>query len=245
MEPTPSPSFSVESRQGAASRGLSVPSWSVIIAVIVGGTLFHAWLHHWVHGLFNATQLALAFFLVINLLVNFWEIGLLVCNQQIRDEYEATKESYKGRELERFGEVFQRRIPLGRLLSFRQWTGIWSAYALFDPGYASRSSFGYNIDVGNGWSTPIFATLFAFGMTFELMPARILGILGVIMFWQMFYGTVVYFFQFFHAGRHKGHSPATIALFVGNSNGLWFIFPLWGLYTSIWMILNDSYEIFL
>mgnify|MGYP001825400385 CR=1 FL=1 len=244
MEPTVSQSVREETREDEIARGLSVPAWSAIIAFIVGGSLFHVWLHHRVHGVFNATQIALAFFLVVNLLVNYWELGLFFCTDQIRDEYEASKESYRGREFQRFGEIFQKRIPVSQLLSFRQWTGIWSGYALFDPGYASRSSFGYNADVGNGWSTPILATLFAFGMTFELMPARILGILGVIMFWQMFYGTVVYFFQFFHAGRHKGHSPAAVALFVGNSNSLWFIFPLLGLYTSVWMILNDSYTIF-
>jgi hypothetical protein len=222
-----------------------VPAWSFVVAVIVGGTAFHVWLHHSVRATYNVHQIGLIFFLMINLLVNFWEIGLLVCSDQIRDEYEATKDSYRGREMERVGEIFAKRIPLLKLLSFKEWTGIWSAYALFDPGYAQRHSFGFSIDVGNGFSTPIFATLFAFGMTFELMPARYLGIIGVVMFWQMFYGTVVYFCQFFYAGRHKAHSAKMLALFVGNSNGLWFIFPLWGMALSIWMILNDSYSVFL
>jgi hypothetical protein len=227
------------------ARGLTVPAWSAIVAFIVGGTVFHIWLHHSVHGTYNVNQIALIFFLIINLMVNFWEIGLLTCSDQIHDEYEATKDAYRGRETDRFGEMFRKRIPVLELLSFRQWTEVWSSYALFDPGYASRSSFGLNIDVANGWSTPIFATLFAYGMTFAFMPARVLGIIGVIMFWQMFYGTVVYFFQFFFAGRHKGHSPKTIALFIGTSNSLWFIFPLWGLAISIWLILNNSYSLFL
>ena len=130
------------------------------------------------------------------------------------------------------------------LFSSRRWTGIWSGYALFDPGYASRSSFGFNIDVGNGFSTIVPAMLFAFGMTFEIMPARWLGMLGIAMFWQMFYGTVVYFFQFFHAGRHKGHSVGTILVFVGNSNGMWFIFPLWGIWLSVQMVLENNYSMF-
>jgi hypothetical protein len=145
----------------------------------------------------------------------------------------------------RVAEVFARPIPLLRVLSLRQWTTIWSTYSLFDPGYSDRRSFGYNIDVGNGFTTLVPALLFAFGMTFELMPARVLGIIGIIIFWQMFYGTAVYFFQFFNNGRHKGHSVRDVLLFVGLSNLLWLVFPLWGLCTSIQLILDGSYGVFL
>jgi hypothetical protein len=131
------------------------------------------------------------------------------------------------------------------VLSFSQWTTIWSSYSLFDPGYSDRRSYGYNIDVGNGFTTLIPATLFAFGMTFEMMPARILGIIGVILFWQMFYGTAVYFFQFFNNGRHKGHSLKDLLLFVGITNLMWFIFPIWGLSASVRLILDGSYSVFL
>ncbi len=239
-------SASLESQGAAQSvRSFAVPAWVFVLAFIIGGTAFHIGLHYQVHHTFNVNHVVVVFFLLVNLLVNFWEIGLLVCADDIRDEYEATKDAYRGREAERFAHVFRKRIPVTRLLSFREWAGIWSTYALVDPGYASRSSFAFNIDVGNGWSTPIFATIFVFGMTFELMPARVLGIIGVVMFWQMFYGTVIYFFQFFHLGRHKGHSVRSIALLVGGTNSPWFTLSLWGLALSVWMILNDSYSVFL
>jgi hypothetical protein len=226
-------------------RGLAIPTAAVIGSVVVIGTVFHTWLHERVHGVFNATQIGLAFFLVINVLIAWWEIALFVCQDQIRAEYEAIKNPYRGRELARVAEVFARPIPLFRVLSFCQWTTIWSSYSLFDPGYSDRRSFGYNIDVGNGFTTLIPAVIFAFGMTFELMPARVLGIIGVIIFWQMFYGTAVYFFQFFNNGRHKGHSLRDLMLFVGITNLMWFVFPIWGLCASIQMILDGSYEVFL
>jgi hypothetical protein len=243
MESNMQPSATVDSTREQAG-GVTIPAWGFMIGFIAIGSAFHVGLHHAVRETFNVHQIGIVFFLMVNLLVNFWEIGLLACADQIRDEYEATKDAYRGREPERFSEMFRKRVPILKLFSFKQWTEVWSSYALFDPGYASRSSFGFNIDGGNGWSTPIVALLFAFGMTFELMPARILGILGVVMFWQMFYGTVIYFFQFFNAGRHKGHPRSTIVLFIGTSNGLWFIFPLWGIALSVWMILNDSYAVF-
>ena len=225
----------------ARVRGTSVPTAAVIGTVVVVGTLFHIWLHQHEHGIYNVTQIGLAFFLVINVLIAWWEIALFVCQDQIHSEYEATKEPYRGRELRRIGEIFARPI---RVLCFSEWTTIWSGYSLFDPGYSDRRSFGYNIDVGNGFTTLIPATLFAFGMTFELMPARRLGIIGVSMFWQMFYGTAVYFFQFFNNGRHKGHSLRDLLLFVGITNLVWFLFPIWGLSVSVQLILSGSYGVF-
>ena len=81
--------------------------------------------------------------------------------------------------MKRITEVMNQRIALSKLLSFKQWTGIWSGYCHFDVGYSRRGSFGYNIDVGNGFSTILPATLFAFGMTYDIVPARVLGIIGV------------------------------------------------------------------
>ena len=224
---------------------LAVPAGAVIGTFVVAGTLFHIWLHQRVHGVYNPTQIGLAFFLVINVLIAWWEIALFVCQDQIREEYQETKELYRGREMTRIAEIFARPVPLLKVLSFRQWTTIWSGYSLFDPGYSDRRSFGYNIDVGNGFTTLIPALLFTFGMTLEWMPARVLGIIGIIMFWQMFYVTSVYFFQFFNNGRHKGHSLSNLLLFVGISNLMWFIFPIWGLWASAQLIFEGSYGVFL
>ncbi|MBW2190818.1 MAG: hypothetical protein JRG93_14750 [Deltaproteobacteria bacterium] len=226
-------------------RGPAVPAAAIIGTVVIGATLFHVWLHQRVHGVYNPTQIGLAFFLVINVLVAWWEIALFVCQDQIHAEYEATKERYRGTEMTRIAEIFARPIPLLNVLSFSQWTTIWSGYSLFDPGYSDRRSFGYNIDVGNGFTTLIPALVFASGMTFEWMPARVLGIIGIILFWQMFYGTAVYFFQFFNNDRHKGHSLRDLVVFVGITNLMWFVFPLWGLWASVELILDGSYRVFL
>lgn len=224
--------------------GLRLPAWAFIVGVLVGGTALHVWLHHRAHGVVNAHHAALAFFLVMNVLVNFWEIALCFCLDRVQREYEATREAYRGRELTRVNEIFLQRIPVTRLLSLRRWTGIWSGYALFDPGYAQRASFGYNIDVGNGLSTLVPATLFAFGMTYEIVPARVLGIVGIAMFWQMLYGTLVYLFQYFNNRRHHGFSARMVFAFVGMSNGLWLLFPAWGIAVSVWMIYADGFGVF-
>lgn len=226
------------------SEALTIPAWVAMLGFLVLGTAAHGVAHHQVHGVVNATQLCLAFFLVLNLLVNFWEFGLFFTADEIRDEYLATKDRFAGRPMDRMDEVFALRIPLTKLFSFHSWTGIWSSYALFDPGYARKGSFGFNIDVGNGFSTFIPALLFAVGMTYEVVSARVLGVIGIAMFWQMFYGTVVYFFQFFHNGRHVGHTRKDLMIFVGSTNVMWFVFPIWGIAASWALVASDSYAIF-
>lgn len=221
-----------------------MPAAVIVGTVVVAGTLLFVGLHHRTHGVYNATQIALAFFLVVNILICFWEMALVFGRDRIRADYEATRETYRGRELRRVTEVFTRPIALSRVLSFEPWTMIWSSYSLFDEGYSDRRSFGYNIDVGNGFTMIIPSLLFALGMTFEIMPARVLGIVGVIIFWQMFYGTAVYYFQFFHCGRHRGHALRDLLLFVGFTNAIWLVFPLLGLYASIRLILDGSYALF-
>lgn len=222
----------------------TAPAFIIILTVLIGLTGLHALLHFAVHGVFNLHQLIITAFLVLNLLVNFWEIGLYFTGDQVREHYLTNKHRYEGNPKEPAAEFFKYRIPLQEAFSFKHWVGVWASYCYFDSGYSRRGSFGFNIDVGNGFSTILPAGIFALGISLEWLPPKVLGIIGVAMFWQMFYGTVVYFFQFFNAGRHRGHKPSDLWLFVGASNGMWFIFPLWGLWLSVWLIYHDSYAIF-
>ena len=240
----PTQSDSLTTPAGAGQATTTFPAWLTIVSLVAGGTLLHVGLHRNVHGAIDADQALLAFFLVLNLWINFWEFALLARGDRIREEYLASRERYAGRELDRAIEFFHQPIRPSRIASFDEWYRLWSAYALFDPSYARRSGFGFCIDVANGLTTIVPATFFLLGMTWELVPARWLGILGVAMFWQMFFGTAVYLWQFLHAGRHRGHPPRVIVGFIGGVNGMWFVVPLWGLFLSVRMILDDSYAVF-
>jgi hypothetical protein len=221
-----------------------IPIPVAIVSFVVGLTALHVAAHYAAHGVVNATQATLAGFLVINLMINLWEFVLHGQADRIHKEWDEARGPYRGREAVRAAEYFTSRVPFSKLLSPRTWTGVWSSYALYDRGYADRRSFGWNIDVGNAWSTALPATLFAWGMTYPLMSARMLGALGIAVFWQMFYGTAVYFFQFFNNKNHVGHSPASIVAVVGATNGLWFAFPLWALWLCVQLIETNSYAIF-
>ena len=221
-----------------------VPIPVAIVSFVVGLTALHIAVHHALHGVVNLTQASLACFLVVNLMINLWEFVLHGQQGQIHKEWDEARGPYQGREAVRAAEYFTSSVPFSKLLSPRTWTGVWSSYALYDRGYADRRSYGWNIDVGNAWSTAIPAMLFAWGMTFELMPARMLGALGIAVFWQMFYGTAVYFFQFFNNRNHVGHSPASVFAVVFATNAPWFVFPLWALWLCVRLIETNSYAIF-
>ena len=138
-------------------------------------------------------------------------------------------------------------MPLGAkdILSSKFWSRVWSTYSLYDPSYQNRESYGFFIDVGNGWSTLIPSFLFLVGMSVPIMPARALGVMGVVKFYQEFYGTVLYFLSYLLNKRYEGKTLTEVLLFVGLSNGLWFFFPMLGMYLSVLMIYADSFAIFL
>ena len=107
-------------------------------------------------------------------------------------------------------------------------------YSLYDPSYSNPESFGFFIDVGNGFSTLLPTLAVPLASALGLAPERRLPFFCVALAvnWQMFYGTLVYFLSFFYNGRHKGRGWKEVAGFVGVSNALWLIGPAAGMYAS-------------
>jgi hypothetical protein len=216
----------------------------VVLFAVVAGTATPIALHYHLHGVFNAHQMALAFFAWLNAIIALWEICLFLRIDLIEEQHRRFVAEYRGRELDCARDFFKKPVPLGRLFSPSLWAELWSTYSVFDDSYANRKSFGFFVDIGNGFSTLIPSLLFLYGMTYEILPARVLGIVGLLLFYQTWYGTVVYFASFILNKRYRGHTPLNLALFVGMSNGLWLTFPLLGIHAAITMIEESSYALF-
>ncbi len=229
---------------GQAASGVTLPVWLVVTTVTVVGTAVPVALHYQQHGVFNVHQIALAFFFWLNAIIACWEICLFLRIDQIEREHPRLVETYRGRELDGVIAFFRSGIPLTELFSPSRWAAVWSSYTLFDDSYADRKSYGFFIDIGNGFSTLIPSLVFIYGITFEVIPARALGIIGLLASYQMLYGTILYFVSFIFNKRHHGHTPGNLAVFVGLTNFLWTVFPVWGMAVSIWMIYQDSFAIF-
>jgi hypothetical protein len=215
----------------------------VLIAILVGAGVPIA-LHRSVHGAFDIGQAVLALFLWLNFIIALWEMCLFFRIDHIRQRFDRYRTEYKGRELQRVIDFGNTRVPLSKLFSPTFWSDLWASYAVFDESYANHQSFGFFIDIGNGFSMALPTLLVLYGMTYDLLPPRVLGLVMLIINYQMWYGTLVYFVSYIYNRRYIGHTRFNIALFVGGTNGLWFTLPLWGMYAAVQMIYANSYAIF-
>jgi len=118
-----------------------------------------------------------------------------------------------------------------------------SPYTQYDGSYADRRTFGYNADIANGMVTPAPTLILYAAYTFELLPAILAGILGVMLFWQWVYATSVYVASFFVAGRHKLISRAEVSIYIWGANSGWVVCGLLGLYASIRLIVDGDYTV--
>jgi len=206
----------------------------------VGGAVA---LHFAVRGVVNPFHVALSIFLGINVLVCFWEICLLLRIDSIEERYRQRREGAGRPAGGRGRSFFLSKASLRDLGSATLWSRVWSEYALYDPSYADRRSFGFAIDVGNGFVTLVPSLVFAVGMTAPLLPPAVLGIVGLLVFYQKFYGTSLYFFTYCFNRRYEGQPLASVLAFVGGINGIWLVFPAIGLYVSVRLILEGRFDV--
>lgn len=214
--------------------------WMVVAAFVVAGATLPIALHITRYGV-NVGQIILVIFTWINVMIALWEISLNLRISLIERQHKQFVAEYRGRELDRVIDFFTAPLRLREIVQPSTWAQVWSSYSLFDPAYANRKSFGFWVDSGNGYVTLVPSLLFVYGLTFDIMPARTLGIMGLILFWMMFYGTVLYYAAYFFNKEYVGHTKRNLALFIGGTNSLWIFAPAWGLVASVILINTDSY----
>jgi len=218
---------------------MRLPVWQWILlwlAAIVGGA---AAAHYAAHGVVNGWHLAVSVFLAINILICIWEIslGAQITNIE-RWHHDPAAKAERPR-----GLLWTQRVSPGELASTQLWARVWSEYARYDDGYADRKSFGFSIDVGNGWSSLLPSIFFLVGMTAGYVSPVVLGLVGALLFYQKLYCTVLYFFQYLFNRRYEGHSLSSVLAVVGGSNGIWIVFPAVGLYVCVRLVLEGRYDL--
>jgi hypothetical protein len=128
---------------------------------------------------------------------------------------------------------------------------MWSTYSLYDPSYSNRESFGFFIDFGNGLST-IPPSLVMNGailcphyiISYSSSAYLYVGCIGLAMYWQVLYGTLIYLLSYIFNKRYVGKSIVEVCLFVGFTNGMWIIFPLLGIYVCVCVLKDGGLDIF-
>ena len=97
-------------------------------------------------------------------------------------------------------------------------------YALFDLGYQNQKAFGFFADIGNGYMTLVPSILYIICMIRPIMSAQIIGIIGVLKFYQEAYGTLVYFVSYMYNKRYEGTNLFVSFSFVLLANGIWYVY---------------------
>lgn len=206
--------------------------------------------HYRIYDNFNVLAQSLIGFLVVNVFICVWELALFyrfdcitkVHTRRLKDGfYKGTPEGAALRDKEPL--IVFRNYPIAKLLSLSTWSEIWSDYARYDVSYTDKSTFGYNIDVGNGHSTFITSVLLLICMVHPLWSPRVVGIVGVVLFYQKAYGTVIYLFAYVNNKRYTISTWNEIIFCVICTNILWILFPMLGFSASVDMIMNDTFAL--
>lgn len=130
------------------------------------------------------------------------------------------------------------------LSSARDWAKMWSTYALWDPSYQNCESYGFFIDVGNGWSTIVPCLLWnATILGYNDNKWLVVGLVGCAAYWQILYGTLVYFLSFLYNQRYQNRPLLEVLGFVGFANGIWIVFPLVALYACVVMVRDQEMSV--
>ena len=186
---------------------------------------------------------ALGLFFSINLLVCFWEACLFFRRSRV----EAREEYWRQRWLETGRtpavEFFTTGVPWARILSPTVWADMWAAYAQYDPCYADRRSYGFSVDVANGFVTVLPTLLLYASFASEFMPARLAGMLGLMLFWQFFVGTVIYWASFFVGNLQARISRRDLYVYIAGASAPWALFSLLGLWVSFRLVVDGNYGV--
>lgn len=229
--------------EGKASRGpkirvLSFTSLCVVILIVCGlGT------RYFLKQEFSIVYVILSVFFSINILICWWEACLFLQRTRVEDRTEYWRERRVQTGRHPHVEFFTTKISLKQAFSAKTWADIWATYAQYDPSFADRRTYGFNVDIANGFVT-LLPTVFLYTtFTAYLVPAYIAGMIGLMLCWQWIYMTSVYWTSFFVAKRHHEISKRDLFLYILGTNAPWFLCPLLGLVVSVRLIVDGNYSV--
>lgn len=194
----------------------------------------------------NAMALSILFYNNLNILISFCEIALGRHIKFIQKDYLHRKKLYQGKEWKGAFDYLTMPLSLETLFSGEKWAIMWSTYSLWDPSYQNQESFGFFIDVGNGWSTILPCLLWNAAILFPTYVQSswnyswlLVGMVGCASYWQVMYGAMIYFLSFFFNERQVGRPILEVLGFVGFANGIWIVFPIIAINAAV-VILRDQ-----
>ena len=217
---------------------------TVISLFLTIGTALTFGLHFLIQGHLNWVYMVVGFFLVLNLMICFWELCLFKHIDHIKQRYDLHMANHADNKSQPVMDFMNAGVTRENIFSMKFWSETWSTYALFDGSYADKRTYGFAIDIGNGMSTLIPSLIVHIGLTIHFLPATGLGIIALLLFYQMTYGTVLYWISFVVNKRYRQISFGENMMYIVGTNAPWFIFGVVGIYSAIRLILDNNYSVF-
>lgn len=196
-----------------------------------------------VNGSLNACYCLMSLFFSVNLLVCYWEMCLYWRRDYIEERVGYWREYSAKTSRSPAAGFMAIEVPPGKILSPTIWADAWASYSVYDSSYADRRTYGFNVDIGNGFVTAIPSLVLYATYTLAFLPALVAGVLGAMLFWQWVYMTSVYVVSFYVAGRHKLISRGDTGFYILGINSFWILFALLGLYISVRLIVDGDYSV--
>ena len=223
------------------TRGIPNALFIGIVLMLLTGASLGVSYHYYQS--FNVWHTLMSFFLSLNLIVCFWEICLF-----LRGDYVQRRNVYWHERMEKEGiipavEFLSYPVNLRNMFSVTFWSDIWATYSMYDGSYADKRTYGFNGDIGNGFLSLIPSLIIHVGMVVSILPAQLVGLIGVMMFFTWAYTTVIYWISFVNVGRHKLLSRKDNLIYIVGTNAPWVIFSLIGLYVSINIVIDNNFTI--
>jgi len=213
---------------------------ALIIALL---TLLGIGARYYVHGDLNAIHGLFSLFFSTNLLICYWEACLFLRRDYIEKRVVYWRERQRETGRTPAVEFLNTRVPLRRVLSPTVWANAWATYSMVDASYADRRTFGFNVDIANGFFTPV-PTLILYGaFTVGFLPAVVAGILAAMLFWQWTYASTLYLVSFFVGQKQRRVTTREFYVYIFGPNAIWILIPIVGLYVSIRLILDGDYSV--
>lgn len=216
---------------------------SIAAVVIAAFTAAGIGASYCVNGIINAYYCLLSLFFSVNLLICYWEACLFWRRDYIEERAGYWRERVTETGRTPAGEFMAIEVPLTKILSPAVWADAWATYSLYDASYTDRRTYGFNVDIANGFFTMIPSMILYTAFSVAFLPAMVAGILGIMLFWQWLYVTSVYIVSFYVAQRQKLISRAETYIYVWGLNSFWILCSLLGLFVSIRLVIDGDYSV--
>lgn len=209
-------------------------------AVLVLGVWLASSSAHWVlHG-FSWTVVVFSLFFAITLLIYVSTMVRLVFEARIEAEYRRSVESGEdaGAQL---GRVLRAREGHGGF-DPRYWVRAWALHAREERGFLERRSYLFVVETSNCLINTVPIVFILVMMTWQAVPAPVLGMIIALVCYQLLHGTVTHFIAALLLRGDRTAEGAGSRVFDFGANMPWLLFPAAGIVAGVCLVVSGGYD---